>query len=123
MGRRALFAALLATAPIADAAGLHGTAFWALVLALPVGVACALDSFGAFLAGGEPVVSLQALLWIPALVLLLASAAARGPMIATAGVPQFGVTALIGCLAVVGLKALLFGIANAARVAPVAAKL
>jgi hypothetical protein len=123
MGRRALFTALLAAAPIADAAGLHGAAFWALVLALPAGAACALDSFGAFLDGGEPVVSLQALLWIPALVLLLAAAAARGPMIATAGVPQLGVTALVGCLSVVGLKALLYGIANAARVVPVAAKL
>jgi hypothetical protein len=124
VGRRALFTGLLAAVPLADAAGLHGAAFWALVLALPVGVACALGSFGTFLDGaGDAVVSLQALLWIPSLVLLLAAAATRGPAIATGSVPRLGVTALIGCLAVVVLKALLYAYANAARVLPVAAKL
>ena len=123
MGRRALFTALFAAAPLADAAGLHGAAFWALVLALPVGAACALGSFGAFLDGGDAVVSLQALLWLPSLVLLLAAAATRGPAIATGAVPRLGVTAVVGCLALLVLKALLYAYANAARVLPVAAKL
>jgi hypothetical protein len=106
VGRRVLLLALVAAAPLADAAGAHGLAFWALVAALPLGAACALASFGAFLDDRDDLLtSLQALLWAPALVLLLAAAAARGPAIATAGVPRLGVTALIGCLAVLALKA------------------
>jgi hypothetical protein len=106
MGRRALLLALVAAAPVADAAGMHGIAFWALVGAIPVAAAAALDSFGNVVDDRDDVVrSLQALLWAPALVLLLTAAAARGPAIATAGVPRLGVSALVGCIAVLALKA------------------
>jgi hypothetical protein len=104
-----LLIALVAAAPLADAAGAHGLAFWALVGALPVGAACGLASFGSFLDDRDDVVtSLQALLWAPSLLLLLAAAAARGPALATAGVPRLGVTALVGCLAVLALKSAVF---------------
>ncbi len=113
MGRRALLIGLVAAAPAADAAGAHGLAFWALLAALPVAAACGLASFGSFLDGGaDPVTSLQALLWAPTLVLLLTAAAARGPALASTGVPRLGVTALIGCLAVLALKGVVFGLAR-----------
>jgi hypothetical protein len=109
VGRRALLASLVAVAPLADAAGAHGLAFWALAAAIPVACACGLASFGSFLDDRlDAVASLQALLWIPALLLLLTAAAARGPALATASVPRLGVTALVACLAVLGLKALVF---------------
>jgi hypothetical protein len=101
-----LLLALVVAAPLADAAGAHGLAFWALVGAIPVAAAAALASYGAFLDARDDVVgSLQALLWAPTLVLLLTAAAARGPALATEGVPRLGVSALIGCLAVLALKA------------------
>ena len=109
MGRRALLLALVAAAPVADAAGAHGLAFWLLVGAVPTAAACGLTSYGAFLERRDDVVvSLQALLWIPTLGLLLAAAAARGPAIASSGVPRLGVTALIGCVALLALKAAVF---------------
>jgi hypothetical protein len=109
VGRRALLASLVVVAPLADAAGAHGLAFWALAAAIPVACACGLASFGCFLDDRlDAVASLQALLWIPALLLLLTAAAARGPALATASVPRLGVTALVACLAVLGLKALVF---------------
>lgn len=109
MGRRSLLAALLAAALVADAAAAHPLAFWALVAAVPVAAACALASFGAFLdAADDAVVSLQALLWAPALVLLLTAAAARGPAAAAGEVPRLGQTALAGCLSVLVLKLAVF---------------
>jgi hypothetical protein len=109
VGRRALLASLVVVAPLADAAGAHGLAFWALAAAIPVACACGLASFGSFLDDRlDAVASLQALLWIPALLLLLTAAAARGPALATPSVPRLGVTALVACLAVLGLKALVF---------------
>lgn len=107
MGRRTLLAALLLSAPLLDAAGTHRFAFWALVAAVPVASACALEAFGGHLDGGGGIRSLQALLWVPATVLLLASAVARGPAVATDQVPRLGVTALVGCLVVLALKAAL----------------
>jgi len=109
VGRRLLLAALLAATFAADAAGSRPLAFWALVAAVPVAAACALASFGTFLdAEDDAVASLQALLWAPALVLVLAAAAARGPAVAAGELPRLGETALVGCLAVLALKLLLF---------------
>jgi hypothetical protein len=123
VGGRAILVALVAAAPPADAAGARSVAFWALVVAVPFGVACALDSFGTHLEErGNPVRSLQALLWVPALVLLLAAAAARGSAVAASGVPRLGVTALVGCIAVLALKAALRGLAALYRDAPAAVR-
>jgi hypothetical protein len=116
VGRRALLLALLVAAPLADAAGAHGLAFWALLAGIPVGAAAALESFGAYLDDRDDVVaSLQALLWAPALVLLLTAAAARGPALPAAGVPALAVSALVGCLAVLALKATVFALAGIYR--------
>ena len=116
MGRRALLLSLLAAAPLADAAGAHVLAFWALVAAVPAAAACGLASFGAFLDDRDDALAgLQALLWAPALVLLLAAAAARGPLAAGGEVPRLGVTALAGCALVLGAKAVVFALARPAR--------
>jgi hypothetical protein len=123
VGGRAILVALVAAAPLADAAGARSAAFWALVAAVPFAVACALDSFGAHLEDrGNPLRSLQALLWVPALALLLASAAARGSEVGAAGVPRLGVTALVGCIAVLALKALLRVVGALYRGEPAAAR-
>ena len=107
MGRRTLLGALVLAAPLLDAAGSHGLAFWALVAAVPVASACGLEAFGGHLDLGGGLASLQALLWLPATVLLLSSAVARGPAVAAGSVPRLGVTALGGCIAVLALKAAL----------------
>ena len=110
VGRRSLLVAVLVAALAADAAGAPSLAFWSLVAAVPVAAACALASFGAFLdAADDPVVSLQALLWAPALLLLLVAAAARGPAVGAGQVPRLGETALVGCLAVLALKLAVLG--------------
>ena len=109
MGRRTLLAALVLAAPLADAGGAHGLAFWSLAAALPVACACGLASFACFLDDRfDAVASLQALLWIPSLLLLLVAAASRGPELGTATVPRLGATALVACLAVLALKAVVF---------------
>jgi hypothetical protein len=116
VGRRALLVALVAAVPVADAAGSHGLAFWCLVAAVPLAAMCALASFGAFLDDRDDVVgSLQALLWTPALLLVLAAAVVRGPSVEAGHVPQFGVSAVLGCLAVLSLKAAVFGCAELYR--------
>lgn len=113
MGRRLLLAALLGSALAADAVGSRPLAFWALVAAVPVACACALASFGAFLdERDDAVASLQALLWAPALATCLAAAAARGPAVAAGELPRLGETALVGCLAVLSLKLVIFAAAQ-----------
>ena len=110
MGRRLLLAALVIAAPLADAAGAHSLAFWALVASVGVASVCALASFGTHLdLDDDPVASLQALLWAPANVLLLLSAVARGPAVSAGEVPRLGVTALLGALFVLGLKLAVWG--------------
>jgi hypothetical protein len=105
VGRRFLLAVLVATVFAADAGGVYSLGFWALVGAVPVAAACGLVSFAAFLdARDDAVASLQALLWAPTLVLLLAAAAARGPAVSAGDVPRLGTSALVGCVAMLVLK-------------------
>src|SRR4051794_6463583 len=119
MGRRLLLAALVVSAPVADAAGAHTAAFWALVAAVPFAAGCGLASFGLFVDDrADAARGLQALLWGPALALLLAAAAARGPALATGDVPPLGVTAVVGCLAILALKTLVHIAASVAAPTP-----
>jgi hypothetical protein len=119
-----LLAVLVAAAPLADSAGAHALAFWVLVAAVPPAAVCALASFGAFLDDrNDAVGALQAFLWGPAIVLLLAGAAARGPAVAAGDVPRLGVTAAAGCLGVLALKAAIFAGTRLLRGRPGAAPL
>jgi hypothetical protein len=92
----------------ADARGAHGLAFDVLLAAVPFTAVAALVSFGAHLERRAlPGSGLHAGLWALALCLLVVSCAARSPEAATGVVPPLGASALVACIAVFALKALL----------------
>lgn len=106
MTSRALSALLAVCAAVLDSRGSHGLAFDALLAAVPFTAVAALVAYGAWLENRRaPFGAVQALLWLVALVLVLASCAARSP--ATAHVPPLGSSALAAVLAVLGLKGVL----------------
>jgi hypothetical protein len=106
VGRRALPALLVVVAAFADARGGHGLAFNALLGAIPFAAVSALVGFGEYLERREDAVAgLQALLWTLAVALLVLSCAARSPAAQTDALPPLGASALIGCLAVLVIKA------------------
>jgi hypothetical protein len=108
VGRRALPALLVLLAAFADARGAHGLAFDALLAAVPFTAVAALVSFGAHLERRDvPASGIHALLWALALTLVVVSCAARSPEVATGVVPPLGASALVACIAVFALKALL----------------
>lgn len=106
--RRALPAALAVVAAIADGRGAHGLAFDALLCAIPFAAVAALEAFTVYLdAARESLAGLHALLWTLALALLVLSCAARSPATETKSLPALGWSALVACLAVFGVKAVL----------------
>ena len=106
MGRRALAALLVVLAALADARGAHGLAYDALLGAIPFAAVSALMGFGAYLDRREDAIAgLQVLLWTLAVGLLVLSCAARSPATQTDALPPLGASALIGCLAVLAIKA------------------
>lgn len=103
MVRRFLPAVLAIVAAIADAHGAYGLAFDALLGAIPFAAVSALVGFGEYLehrAGG-----LQVFLSGLVLGLLVLSCAARSPATQTHSLPALGASALVGCLAMLALKA------------------
>jgi hypothetical protein len=106
VARRALPALLLLVAAFADGRGAHGLAFNALLGAVPFAAVSALVGFGEYLERREnSIAGLQALLWTLATGLLVLSCAARSPATETHALPPLGASALVGCLAVLALKA------------------
>jgi hypothetical protein len=106
LGRRALPVLLVVVAAFADARGAHGLAFDALLAAIPFAAVSALTGFGEYLEQRDRAVTgLQALLWTLALGLLVLSCAARSPATETHALPPLGASALVGCLAVLAIKA------------------
>jgi len=106
VARRALPALLVLVAAFADGRGAHGLAFNALLGAVPFAAVSALVGFGEYLEQREnSVAGLQALLWTLATGLLVLSCAARSPATETHALPPLGASALVGCLAVLALKA------------------
>jgi hypothetical protein len=106
VARRALPALLVLVAAFADARGAHGLAFDALLGAIPFAAVSALVGFGEYLEEREHAVAgLQALLWTLATALLVLSCAARSPATETHSLPPLGASALVGCLAVMAIKA------------------
>jgi hypothetical protein len=106
VGRRVLPAALVVVAAFADAWGAHGLAFDALLGAIPFAAVSALVGFGEYLEQREDAVAgLQSLLWTLAVALLVLSCAARSPATETHALPPLGASALVGCLAVLAIKA------------------
>src|SRR4051794_25681389 len=106
MARRALPPLLVLVAAFADARGAHGLAFNALLGAVPFAAVSALVGFGEDLERrDEAVAGLQALLWTLATGLLVLSCAVRSPATETHALPPLGASALVGCLAVLAIKA------------------
>jgi hypothetical protein len=106
VARRALPALLGLVAAFADVRGAHGLAFNALLGAVPFAAVSALVGFGEYLEHREnSVAGLQALLWTLAVGLLVLSCAARSPATETHALPSLGASALVGCLAVLAIKA------------------
>jgi hypothetical protein len=106
VGRKALPGILAVVAAFADARGSHGLAFDLLLAAIPFAAVAALISFGAYLEDrASSVLGLQTLLWTLALAMLVLSCAARSPASSTDTLPPLGWSALVGCLAIFALKA------------------
>jgi hypothetical protein len=115
VGRRALPALLAALAAIADSTGAHTLGFYALLGAVPFAAVAALVSFGDSLdARGDAVSSLQALLWGLAVFLLVLACAVRSQSL---GVPPLSASALVACLGVFAIKAVVAAAPYARRIA------
>jgi hypothetical protein len=115
VGRRTLPALLAVLAAIADSAGAHTLGFYALLAAVPFASVAALVSFGDSLdARGDAVSSLQALLWGLAVFLLVLACAVRSQSL---GVPPLAGSALIACLGVFAIKAIVAAAPHVRRLA------
>jgi hypothetical protein len=103
MTRRAVPVGLVIAAAAADGAGIHGLAFYALLLAVPAAAVAALEAFGHVLDGKNE--HLHALLWTIVLLLVVVGAAARAPAVTEGAVPTAARSALLACLAVFCVQA------------------
>lgn len=103
MARRAIPVGLVVAAAAADGAGAHELAFYALLLAVPAAAVVALDSFGELLDGARD--HLHALLWTVALALIVVGAAVRSPAVTEGAVPALARSALLACLAIFCVQA------------------
>jgi hypothetical protein len=103
MARRAIPVALVVAAAAADGAGVHGLAFYALLAAVPAAAVAALDAFGMVLDGANE--HLHALLWTMVLALVVVGAAVRAPAVTEGAVPALARSALVACLAVFCVQA------------------
>ena len=110
MASRVLPFAFVLSAVAADAAELHGVAFYVLVSAVAVGAVSALSIFGELVelparSSGELFARLEVLLAGLGLVCVLVSAAARGHAGDAVGPPPSAVSAVFAALALFGLQA------------------
>lgn len=105
MARRAIPVGLVVVAAAADGAGAHGLAFYALLLAVPAAAVVALDTFGELLDGAGD--HLHALLWTVVLGLIVVGAAVRAPAVTEGGVPALARSALLACLAIFCVQAVI----------------
>jgi uncharacterized membrane protein YoaK (UPF0700 family) len=103
MTRRAVPVGLVIVAAAADGAGVHGLAFYALLLAVPAAAVAALEAFGRVLDGENDL--LHAVLWTIVLVLVVVGSAVRAPAVTEGVVPASARSALLACLAVFCVQA------------------
>jgi hypothetical protein len=104
MARRAIPVGLVVVAAAADGAAAHTLAFYALLLAVPAAAVAALEAFGHVLDGAGD--HLHALLWALVLALVVVGAAVRAPAVTEGAVPAVAHSALLGCLAVFCVQAM-----------------
>lgn len=100
---------LVVGAALADAAGRHSLAYYALVVAVPVVALAALSALGDVLDGtsAEPHDRAMAALTALALPFVLLGAAVRAPLLVDGPPPAIGVTAVVCCLALFAVQAML----------------
>jgi Ca2+/H+ antiporter len=114
MARRALPALLVAAAALADAAAEPAFALYALLLAVPALALAGLAALGDVLEGeASPARQLQALLSAAALALVVAGAMVRAPAIRDGELPALAGSALVACLVLLAVEAVV-GAARAA---------
>lgn len=109
MKTRLATVALVLAAALADTAGAHTLAYYALVAAVPLGAVAALLALGAILdrSAAEPLDRGLAALSALALPFLLLGTAVRAPLLAGGPAPAIGVTCIVVCLALFAVQALL----------------
>ena len=105
MGSRLLAPGLAFGALLADAGGVHGLAFWLVLLALPAAAASAFVGVSDALAGMGTLRGVTAAL---ALVLLVLGSAAREGAPRGASVPALAVSSVVLALACYGIPALVW---------------
>jgi len=117
MSSRLASVALVVGAALADAAGEHEIAYWALVVAVPVLAVTALEALGAVLDGSAatPHDRLVTLLTGIVLGLVLVAAAVRAPVVTDGPPPAIAATALVVALALFAVQALVSASAAAPR--------
>jgi uncharacterized protein involved in response to NO len=103
MGSRLLPSSLAACALVADAAGLHGLAFYAVLCAIPCSAGAAFVGAGDALDGRDVLRGVTTCL---ALALLVLASAVRAQAPEGAAVPALAASALVGALVVYGLPLL-----------------
>jgi hypothetical protein len=100
---------LVVGAALADAAGSHALAYYALVAAVPVAAVAALCAFGAVLDGSAAGALDRRLAVLSAFAapLVLLGAASRAPLVEGAPPPAIGSAAVVCCLALFAVQTLL----------------
>jgi hypothetical protein len=108
MSLRLATAILVVAAFVADAAGEHSLAYYALVASVPAAALAALLALGAILDGSaaEPADRVSTSLAAVLLPCLLLATAVRAPLVVDGPPPSVGVAAMLGCLAVLALQGL-----------------
>ena len=109
MSVRLLTVGLVLAAALADAARAHELAYYALVVAVPLGALAALGALGAVLDGSaaEPLDRILASLSAFAVPFLLLGAAVRAPLLENSAPPTIGATCVLISLALFAVQALL----------------
>ena len=103
MARRAAPVALVLLAALADRSGDHRLAFYALLVAVPAAAVTALGAVAERVEGG--CARTQPLLWGLVLALVVVGAAARAPAVAAGAAPTAARSALLACLGVFSVQA------------------
>jgi hypothetical protein len=117
MTMRLASVALVLGAALADAAGQHSLAYYALVAAVPVVALAALHGLGDVLDGSraQPHDRGIAVLSAIALPFVLLGTAVRAPLLADGPPPVVGITAVVAALAIFAVQALVAATAVAPR--------
>src|SRR3954467_6384483 len=113
MARRAIPVGLVVAAAAADGAGAHELAFYALLLAGPAAGGGGLGTLRGLLAGAPA--PLHALLWTVVLALIVVGAAVRAPAVTEGAVPALARSALLACLAIFCVQAVVSLMADVRR--------